>query len=171
MQCDDSNLGPRRSMMNNKIQKCHLRKPAYIYLRQSSMNQVRHNQESTERQYALRDKAIAFGWPANMIHILDGDLGLSGSQSALRKDFQSLVALVSMRKAGAVFALEASRLSRSCTDCGTLRFHGHIDHRRGWMLQSVGLQRSVIIGHQRNYVPSRVTFSSRAPPRRKAEQS
>ena len=54
---------------------------------------------------------------------------------------------------------------------GTLRFHGHIDHRRGWMLQSVGLQRSVIIGHQRNYVPSRVTFSSRAPPRRKAEQS
>ncbi len=102
--------------MNNKIQKNHLQKPAYIYLRQSSMNQVRHNQQSTERQYALRDKAIGLGWPANMIHILDGDLGLSGSQSALRKDFQSLVALVSMRKAGAVFALEASRLSRSCTD-------------------------------------------------------
>ena len=102
--------------MNSKIQKCNLQKPAYIYLRQSSMNQVRHNQESTERQYALRDKAIALGWPANMIHILDGDLGLSGSQSALRKDFQSLVALVSMSKAGAVFALEASRLSRSCTD-------------------------------------------------------
>jgi len=102
--------------MNSKIQRCHLQKPAYIYLRQSSMNQVRHNQESTERQYALRDKAIALGWPANMIHILDGDLGLSGSQAALRKDFQSLVALVSMSEAGAVFALEASRLSRSCTD-------------------------------------------------------
>lgn len=103
-------------MMNNKIQKSHLQKPAYIYLRQSSMNQVRHNQESTERQYALRDKAITLGWPVNMVHILDGDLGLSGTQSALRKDFQNLVALVSMRKAGAVFALEASRLSRSCTD-------------------------------------------------------
>jgi DNA invertase Pin-like site-specific DNA recombinase len=102
--------------MNSKIQKFHLQKPAYIYLRQSSMNQVRHNQESTERQYALRDKAIALGWPANLIHILDGDLGLSGSHAALRKDFQSLVALVSMSKAGAVFALEASRLSRSCTD-------------------------------------------------------
>lgn len=102
--------------MNNKIQEKHLQKPAYIYLRQSSMNQVRHNQESTERQYALRDKAIGLGWSAKMIHILDGDLGLSGSQAVLRKDFQNLVALVSMRKAGAVFALEASRLSRSCTD-------------------------------------------------------
>ena len=102
--------------MNSKIQTNHLQKPAYIYLRQSSMNQVRHNQESTERQYALRDKAIGLGWPANMIHILDGDLGLSGSQAASRKDFQNLVALVSMRKAGAVFALEVSRLSRSCTD-------------------------------------------------------
>ncbi len=102
--------------MNNKIQRQHLQKSAYIYLRQSSMNQVRHNQESTERQYSLRDKAMGLGWPANMIHILDGDLGLSGSQADTRKDFQSLVALVSMRKAGAVFALEASRLSRSNTD-------------------------------------------------------
>jgi hypothetical protein len=54
---------------------------------------------------------------------------------------------------------------------GTLRFHEHIDHRRGWMLQSVGLQRSITIRPQRNYVPSRVTFSSRAPPRREVEQS
>ena len=102
--------------MNDKIQKNHLQKPAYIYLRQSSINQVRHNQESTERQYALRDKAIRLGWQTHMIHILDGDLGLSGTQSATRQDFQNLVALVSMRKVGAVFALEASRLSRSCTD-------------------------------------------------------
>jgi len=65
--------------MNNKITKDHLQKPAYIYLRQSSMNQVRHNQESTERQYALRDKAMGMGWPPEMIHVLDGDLGLSPS--------------------------------------------------------------------------------------------
>ncbi|MCP4603866.1 MAG: recombinase family protein [Proteobacteria bacterium] len=102
--------------MTRKIQESHLLKPAYIYLRQSSMNQVRHNQESTERQYALRDKAMEMGWPADMIRILDGDLGLSGTRADQRKDFQNLVGAVSMRKVGAVFALEASRLSRSCTD-------------------------------------------------------
>lgn len=111
-----SSLKLRRQIMNNKIQEKHLQKPAYIYLRQSSMNQVRHNQESTERQYALRDKAIGLGWTPDMINILDRDLGISGAQASTRKDFQNLVAIVSMRKAGAVIALEASRLSRSCTD-------------------------------------------------------
>jgi DNA invertase Pin-like site-specific DNA recombinase len=102
--------------MTPKIQKAHLEKPAYIYIRQSSMKQVRHHQESTERQYALRDKALELGWSEEMIRILDGDLGMSGSQATGRKDFQSLVADVSMRKVGAVFSLEASRLARSCTD-------------------------------------------------------
>jgi DNA invertase Pin-like site-specific DNA recombinase len=80
------------------------------------MGQVRHHQESTERQYALKDKALQLGWPKDMIRILDGDLGISGAQMTGRKDFQMLVADVSMRKVGAVFALEASRLSRSNTD-------------------------------------------------------
>jgi DNA invertase Pin-like site-specific DNA recombinase len=102
--------------MTPKIQTIHLEKPAYIYIRQSSMAQVRHHQESTERQYALKDKALQLGWPADMIRILDGDLGVSGAQMRGRKDFQMLVADVSMRKVGAVFALEVSRLSRSCTD-------------------------------------------------------
>ncbi|MEJ2040925.1 MAG: recombinase family protein, partial [Desulfosarcinaceae bacterium] len=102
--------------MTQKIQKAHLEKPAYIYLRQSSINQVRHNQESTERQYALRDKALGMGWSPDMIRILDGDLGMSGAQAANRQDFQTLAAEVSMRKVGAVFALEVSRLSRSCMD-------------------------------------------------------
>jgi DNA invertase Pin-like site-specific DNA recombinase len=102
--------------MTSKIQSMHLQKPAYIYIRQSTMAQVRQHQESTERQYALKEKAMALGWSAERIRILDGDLGVSGAQMSGRKDFQSLVAAVSMREVGAVFALEASRLSRSCTD-------------------------------------------------------
>jgi DNA invertase Pin-like site-specific DNA recombinase len=80
------------------------------------MGQVRYHQESTERQYALRDKALHLGWSANMIRILDRDLGVSGTQMADREDFQVVVADVSMRKVGAVISLEASRLSRSNTD-------------------------------------------------------
>jgi DNA invertase Pin-like site-specific DNA recombinase len=99
-----------------KIQSTHLQKPAYVYIRQSTMAQVRHHQESTERQYALREKAIALGWPTERIRILDRDLGISGAQANGREDFQNLVADVSMRKVGAVFSLEASRLSRSSAD-------------------------------------------------------
>src|SRR5439155_7945240 len=73
-------------------------------------------QESTQRQYALRGRAIALGWPPAMVRILDGDLGTSGSQAADRGDFKALVADVSMGRVGAVFALEASRLARSCAD-------------------------------------------------------
>jgi DNA invertase Pin-like site-specific DNA recombinase len=98
------------------IQEDHRQKLAFVYLRQSTLSQVRHNQESTERQYALRDQALTLGWPAEQIVILDGDLGLSGTQMANRPDFKKLVAEVSLQKVGAVFALEASRLSRSCLD-------------------------------------------------------
>jgi DNA invertase Pin-like site-specific DNA recombinase len=99
-----------------KIQPTHLQKPAYIYSRQSTMAQVRHHQESTERQYALKEKAMALGWPTERIRVLDRDLGVSGAQVSGRADFQSLVTDVSMRKVGAVFSLEASRLSRSSAD-------------------------------------------------------
>ena len=102
--------------MNPKIQNHHQTKPAYVYLRQSTMAQVRYHTESTERQYALKDKAAELGWPQAMIRILDADLGVSGAQIAGREDFKILVADVSMGKVGAVFALEASRLARSCTD-------------------------------------------------------
>ncbi len=103
-------------MMESKIGAQHKAKKAYIYLRQSSMGQVRFNQESTERQYALRHKAEQLGWGKSAVKILDQDLGISGKQSVNREGFQMLVADVSMRKVGAIFALEASRLSRSCTD-------------------------------------------------------
>jgi DNA invertase Pin-like site-specific DNA recombinase len=102
--------------MPEKITRRHLDKPAYLYLRQSTLGQVRHHRESTERQYALKEQACHWGWPAEQVRILDGDLGLSGAATTLREDFKTLVADVSMGKVGAVCALEASRLSRSNTD-------------------------------------------------------
>jgi DNA invertase Pin-like site-specific DNA recombinase len=94
----------------------HRSRPAYVYVRQSTLAQVRHNQESTERQYALRDKALALGWTPPTIRTLDRDLGVSGAQMAGREDFKTLVADVSMGQVGAVFALEVSRLARSNLD-------------------------------------------------------
>lgn len=102
--------------MNTKITEEHCAKPAYIYVRQSTPGQVRHHQESTERQYALREKALALGWPETAIRTLDRDLGLSGAQMTGREDFKTLVADVSMGQVGAVFALEVSRLARSNLD-------------------------------------------------------
>ncbi len=102
--------------MNAKISEQHHRKPAYIYVRQLTLAQVRHHRESTERQYALREKALALGWPETAIRTLDRDLGLSGAQMSGREDFKTLVADVSMGQVGAVFALEVSRLARSNLD-------------------------------------------------------
>ena len=72
--------------------------------------------ESTERQYALREKALGLGWSDGAIRILDRDLGKTGTQMAGREDFKTLVADVSMGQVGAVFALEVSRLARSNLD-------------------------------------------------------
>ena len=102
--------------MTIKVTPQHLEKTAYIYVRQSSMGQVRHHRESTERQYAFRNKAATLGWPASRIQVLDGDLGRSGTSMVDRTDFKTIVADVSLGKAGAVFALEASRLARSNAD-------------------------------------------------------
>jgi DNA invertase Pin-like site-specific DNA recombinase len=102
--------------MNTTISPQHLSKTAYVYVRQSTLAQVRHHQESTERQYALREKALELGWSEPAVQILDRDLGKSGAQITGREDFKTLVAEVSMGQVGAVFALEVSRLSRSNLD-------------------------------------------------------
>jgi DNA invertase Pin-like site-specific DNA recombinase len=99
--------------MSATISEQHRAKPAYVYVRQSTMGQVRFHQESTERQYALRDKAQALGWADHNIRTLDGDLGVSGAHTTGREDFKTLIADVTMGQVGAVFALEASRLARS----------------------------------------------------------
>ena len=66
--------------MNPKITEQHRNRPAYIYVRQSTNAQVLHHQESTERQYALWEKALQLGWREFAIHVLDRDLGKSGAQ-------------------------------------------------------------------------------------------
>lgn len=106
--------------MISRIQNHHKQKMAYVYIRQSTMGQVLHHRESTERQYALKTKAEELGWPEEQIKILDGDLGLSGTQILNREDFKLLVADVSLEKVGAIFALEVSRLSRSSSDWSRL---------------------------------------------------
>ena len=73
-----------------KVTSQHLEADAYLYIRQSTPRQVLENTESTQRQYALRDRAVALGWPLARIHVLDGDFGKSGSQSAGRDSFQKL---------------------------------------------------------------------------------
>lgn len=108
---------------STKITDTHLQKIAYVYLRQSSMGQVRNHRESTERQYALQELARNLGWPVARIVVLDGDLGKSGTSTTNREDFKSLVADVSLGKAGAVLAIEASRLARSNAD-----WHRLIEH-------------------------------------------
>src|SRR5438876_3246144 len=102
--------------MNPKVQEHHRSKPAYIYLRQSTPGQVLHHRESTERQYALREKARELGWSESLIRTLDQDLGKTGTEMTRREDFKTLVADVSMGQVGAVFALEVSRLARSNLD-------------------------------------------------------
>src|SRR5687768_18509277 len=82
--------------MNPKITEHHRSKPAYVYVRQSTNAQVFHHQESTERQYALRQMALELGWSEPLIRTLDRDLGITGTEMTRREDFKTLVADVSM---------------------------------------------------------------------------
>jgi DNA invertase Pin-like site-specific DNA recombinase len=102
--------------MTSKIADRHLSRQACIYIRQSTLAQVRINQESTERQYNLMNKAKALGWSQEQIRVLDRDLGHSGAAASNRVDFKSLVSDVAMGQVGAIFSLEASRLARSNQD-------------------------------------------------------
>ena len=101
----------------SKVSGDHLRRDAYLYVRQSSLHQVVHNSESTKRQYALRERAVALGWAADRVVIVDEDLGQSAAAGATtRAGFQRLVAEVGMGRAGVVLGLEVSRLARSSTE-------------------------------------------------------
>ncbi len=75
-----------------KVTAGHLRRDAYLYVRQSTMRQVFENSESTQRQYALRQRALALGWPEERVIVIDSDLGLSGASTRDRQGFQKLVA-------------------------------------------------------------------------------
>src|SRR6187455_3589077 len=99
-----------------KVTGAHLARTAYLYVRQSTLRLVLTNTESAARQYALRQKAIALGWPAEAIVTIDTDQGQSGASAADREGFQRLVADVGLGRAGIVIGLEVSRLARNSTD-------------------------------------------------------
>jgi DNA invertase Pin-like site-specific DNA recombinase len=104
------------SVEASKVTAGHLTRSAYLYVRQSTLRQVLTNTESTARQYALRQKAIALGWPGEQVITIDVDQGQSGASAADREGFQRLVAEVGMGRAGIVLGLEVSRLARNNAD-------------------------------------------------------
>lgn len=101
---------------HEKVRPEHRGRNAYLYVRQSSPRQVVENAESTKRQYALRDRAMALGWDAQQIVVIDRDLGQSGASAADREGFQQLVTEVGLGRAGIVLGLEVSRLARNSSD-------------------------------------------------------
>jgi len=94
----------------------HLRRDAYIYVRQSTLAQTMRNTESLYRQYDLPARARALGWAEHQIVVIDDDLGRSGASTAGRRGFAELVADVGLGKAGIILSLEVSRLARNNTD-------------------------------------------------------
>lgn len=109
---------PQRA--NQKVTASHLKRQAYCYVRQSTLKQVIENTESTKRQYALRERAMALGWPATRIVTVDSDLGESAASVADRKGFQKLMTELSPGRVGLVMGLEVSRLARNNADWARL---------------------------------------------------
>ena len=101
---------------HRKVRADHLQRDAFLYVRQSTSRQVLKNTESTKRQYALRDRAVALGWPIERIHTIDDDLGKSAAHAQQRDGFQYLASEVALGHAGIVLGLEASRLARNNAD-------------------------------------------------------
>lgn len=99
----------------SKIGSQHLDRRACVYVRQSTMAQVHQHQESTQRQYNLRQRAVVLGW--QNVEVIDDDQGHSGKSADGRDGFQRLVSDVAMGRVGAIFGLEVSRPARSCVPC------------------------------------------------------
>ena len=101
----------------SKITTEHLARSAYVYIRQSTADQLTHNHESRRRQYGLADRARQLGW--TKVEVIDDDLGRSGGGTA-RPGFERLLAAICEARVGAVLAIEASRLARNGRDWHTL---------------------------------------------------
>ena len=104
------------SLEHSKVRAVHLKRDACLYVRQSTMRQVFENTESTKRQYALRQRAVALGWPVERVHVIDSDLGHSGASAADREGFKQLITEVGLGRVGVVLGLEVSRLARNNKD-------------------------------------------------------
>jgi DNA invertase Pin-like site-specific DNA recombinase len=103
-----------------KIGRSHLERAAVVYVRQSSVAQVRDHTESTARQYGLTGQAVALGWDPTRVEVIDTDLGVSGRSTEGRDGFRGLVSRVCLGEVGAIFGLEISRLARSSADLSRL---------------------------------------------------
>src|SRR5512135_130369 len=99
-----------------KLRPWHLDRAAVVYIRQSTPQQVLDHQESTARQYALAERALALGWPRSQVPVIDDDLGKSGQSIEGRPGFQRLLAEVALDRVGLILGLEMSRRARSCKD-------------------------------------------------------
>ncbi|MFD8725293.1 recombinase family protein [Streptomyces sp. NPDC059629] len=100
----------------SKIDDRHLQRLAVVYVRQSTRQQLVDHQESTRLQYALVDRAVALGWHADRVLVIDEDLGRSGSSAGARTGFQRLVTEIGLDHVGLVLGMEMSRLARSGRD-------------------------------------------------------
>ena len=95
------------NVADERLTTAHRAKLAYIYVRQSSVNQVRQHQESTEMQYRLVDRAVGLGWPHERVQVIDEDLGKSGAGGVDRHGFQKLITEIGLGNAGLVVSLDA----------------------------------------------------------------
>jgi DNA invertase Pin-like site-specific DNA recombinase/uncharacterized protein YndB with AHSA1/START domain len=102
--------------MGERPEPSHLRRQAVVYVRQSTASQLERNRESTDRQYALVERAVELGWARESVTVIDEDLGLSGSGTAERGGFARLTAEVALGHVGLVLGLEVSRLARNNAD-------------------------------------------------------
>ena len=132
--------------MAHQVTAHHLTRLACLYVRQSTLQQVLENTESTSRQYALRERALALGWADERIVVIDQDLGHSGASAADRLGFQRLVAQVGLGQVGLVLGLEVSRLARNSSDWHQL-------------LEICALTHTLILDEEGLYDPS--TFNDR----------
>lgn len=103
-------------MSDTRITSAHLGRAAFVYVRQSTTAQIQHNRESTQRQYRLVERAAELGWKREQIHVVDEDLGTSGSGLVERSGFANMTAQIALGHAGVVLCLEVSRLARNSAD-------------------------------------------------------
>ena len=106
----------RSDPSDKKVTASHLAREAWIYVRQSTLRQVADNTESAQRQYAMKQRALALGWSSNRVHVMDDDQGKSGASSENRSGFRDLLGRVANGEVGAVISIEVSRLSRDNAD-------------------------------------------------------
>ena len=128
-------------VITRKIEAHHLAREACLYVRQSSLRQVMENTESTRRQYGLSRRAMALGWPAESVRVIDEDQGKSAASSANRSGFRDLMARIAAGEVGIVLGLEVSRLARDNADWHQL-------------LRIAGIARTLILDENGVYDPN-----------------